>query len=165
MTDDGVVGLRRWHADDAAWYAESSRDAQIQRFTTESPSLTAADVAAAIHQAVAREDQDAFLICSADGLQRLGNLAVDYRDGTAHVSYWIAQEARGNGSAARALALLIAYLRTCGRVSRAELWTHVDNIGSQRAAEHAGFERLPGEDCDRIINGAVWPTVAYRHSV
>jgi RimJ/RimL family protein N-acetyltransferase len=165
MTDDGVVGLRRWHADDAAWYAESSRDAQIQRFTTEPASLTAADVATAIHRASRHDGQDAFQICSADGEQRLGNLAVEYHDETAHVSYWIAEDARGRGAATRALTLLVTYLRAGGRVSSAELWTHADNVGSRRAAERAGFERRPDEDRDRTINGASWPTVAYRRLI
>jgi [ribosomal protein S5]-alanine N-acetyltransferase len=165
MTNDGVVGLRRWQLDDAAWYAESSRDAQIQRFTTEPDSLTAADVAAAISLAARNRDQDAFLICSADGQQRLGNLGVEYHDTTAHVSYWVAEDARGRGAATRALSLLVSYLRSQGRVSSAELWTHADNIGSRRAAERAGFERQPDGDCDRTINSAVWPTVAYRLSI
>jgi RimJ/RimL family protein N-acetyltransferase len=165
VTDDGVVGLCRWHVDDAAWYVESSRDPQIQRFTTELASLSAADVAVAIQRSARSDDQDAFLICSADGQQRLGNLGVEYHDKTADVSYWIADSARGHGAAARALTLLIAYLRSGGRVSWAELWTHADNIGSRRAAERAGFERRPDGDCDRTINGAVWPTVAYRRSI
>src|SRR5260370_22782607 len=39
--DDGVVRLREWADDDAAWYAECVRDPEIQRFTTESPTLRA----------------------------------------------------------------------------------------------------------------------------
>ena len=47
---DGVVLLAAWAEDDAGWYAESTRDPLIQRFTTESPTLEAAQVVAAIRR-------------------------------------------------------------------------------------------------------------------
>lgn len=46
--DDGVVLLREWADDDAAWYAEQVRDPLIQRFTTDAPTLDAGQVLAAI---------------------------------------------------------------------------------------------------------------------
>ena len=46
---DGVVRLREWALTDAEWYAATAaHDDLIQRFTTESPSVTAEDVRAAI---------------------------------------------------------------------------------------------------------------------
>ena len=46
--EDGVVRLREWADDDAAWYAQSVRDPLIQRFTTDSPALDAGQVLGAI---------------------------------------------------------------------------------------------------------------------
>jgi len=161
IPDDGVITLRPWRYSDATWYAEASRDDAIQRFTTEPADLTAADVVAALRVSNARADRAAFLVCSADGVRRLGNLAVEYCGDVAHVSYWVAADVRGQGVAARALSLLLTMLRDDTQVRVVDLWTHVDNIGSRRAAEQAGFIRDPTADCERIVKGAVWPTVAY----
>jgi [ribosomal protein S5]-alanine N-acetyltransferase len=46
--DDGVVRFREWADGDAALYAERVREPLIQRFTTESPTLDAGQVLAAI---------------------------------------------------------------------------------------------------------------------
>ncbi|NUT45898.1 MAG: hypothetical protein HOV94_01075 [Saccharothrix sp.] len=60
--------LREWTVDDAAWYAEATRDPEVQRHTADPPTLTAAQVAAAVEE-------------------RCGNVAVDVEDGIGHVSY------------------------------------------------------------------------------
>ncbi len=153
IPEDGVISLRPWRCSDATWYAEASRDAAIQRFTTEPADLTAADVVAALRVSNARADRAAFLVCSADGVRRLGNLAVEYCGDVAHVSYWVAADARGQGVAARALSLLLTMLRDDTQVRVVDLWTHVDNIGSRRAAEQAGYIRDPTADCERIVKG------------
>lgn len=162
---DVGVELRRWREADAVWYVESSRDEAIQRFTSDRPNLTAAEVVAAIRDSDARADRDAFLICTSNSQRRLGNLAVEYCGDTAEVSYWVAKDARGHGVATRALQLLLAMLRDQRRVRVAELWTHADNTASQRAAQRAGFVRDPAADCERMIKGARWPTVTYRQTL
>jgi hypothetical protein len=45
---DGVVALREWELEDAQWYADSVQDPDIQRFTTDPPTLTADEVRRAI---------------------------------------------------------------------------------------------------------------------
>lgn len=40
--------LRRWTVEDAAWYAEATRDPEVQRYTTDPPTITEAQVADAI---------------------------------------------------------------------------------------------------------------------
>ena len=47
---DGTVTLRAWRPEDADWYAEQSRDSEIQRFTTESPDLDPQTVRTAIER-------------------------------------------------------------------------------------------------------------------
>jgi len=36
------VRLREWTVEDAAWYAEATKDAEVQRYTADPPTLTAA---------------------------------------------------------------------------------------------------------------------------
>jgi [ribosomal protein S5]-alanine N-acetyltransferase len=73
--DDGVVRLRDWADDDSAWYAESVRDPPIQRFTTDSPTLDAGQVLAAIVRLRAAGDAEGYVICDAVTGERLGNVA------------------------------------------------------------------------------------------
>ena len=158
---DGVVTLRAWSVDDAGWYADSVRDPEVQRFTTDPPTLTAADVAAAITALADRPEQVARLIADAGGGERLGNIALTCHDGVGDVSYWVAAGARGRGVATRALTLLAGARRQLG-LQELRLWTHVENTASQRVAERAGFVRDPERDGSREVKGQDWPVVAYR---
>jgi len=89
MTDlvltDGVVGLRRWDVADAEWYAgTAAHDELIQRFTSESPTLTPDEVRAAIADLPGQADAVGFLICDATTGERLGNIALAIEDGVGH---------------------------------------------------------------------------------
>jgi [ribosomal protein S5]-alanine N-acetyltransferase len=159
--DDGVVRLREWADDDAAWYAESARDPLIQRFTTESPTLDAGQVLAAIVRLRGASDAEGFVICDAVTGERLGNIALDHDGRAGEVSYWIAAGARGRGVAARALALFSSWsFQTTGLE---ELWlcVHRENVASERTALRAGYQRDLGRDETREVKGAVWPMLGY----
>ena len=114
-----AVTLRRWSESDADWYAASTRDPLIQRFTTESADLTADEVRAAIRALLASDNPYAGLAItdSATG-ERLGNIAVT-REG--EVSYWLAESA--------AVAMRAGYERDPARddqrLVNGELWTRV----------------------------------------
>lgn len=114
---DEVVRLREWRPCDAAWYAEQSRDDDIQRFTTDPPALTSDDVVEAIDRLAQTPDSAGFLIADAVTGQPLGTIAVDRADGTGHVSYWIAADARGRGAATHALRLLATWALPAGGVA------------------------------------------------
>jgi ribosomal-protein-alanine N-acetyltransferase len=157
---DGVVTLRAWSVADADWYADSVRDPEVQRFTTDPPTLTAADVAAAITALPDQPEQVAHLVADAVTGERLGNIALTCRDGVGDVSYWVAADARGRGVATRALTLLADARAQLG-LSELRLWTHAANTASQRVAERAGFERDPARDGRREVKGESWPIVAY----
>jgi len=158
---DDVVTLRAWSVDDAGWYADSVQDAEVQRFTTDPPTLTAADVAAAITALPDQPEQVARLITAAATGERLGNIALTCSDGVGEVSYWVAAGARGRGVGTHALTLLSdAALKQLG-LQELRLWTHAANITSQRVAERAGFQRDPDRDRSREIKGETWPTLAY----
>jgi RimJ/RimL family protein N-acetyltransferase len=159
--DDGVVRLREWADDDAAWYAASVRDPVIQRFTTESPALEAAQVLAAIGRLRASGTDAGVVICDAVTGARLGNIALSHDGRSGDVSYWVAAEGRGRGVATRALALFSAW--SLGAAGLDELWlvVHQDNIASQRVAIRAGYRRDPARDETQQVKGAIWPMLGF----
>ena len=162
---DGVVALRRWSTDDATWYAETvTGDPLIQQFTAELPTVTAEDVRSAIRGLLAKPaDAAGFLIADADSHQRLGNIALTYKEDTGDISYWLAEYARGRGIATRALRLFTRWAHTVLGMSELRLWAHADNAGSRAVAERAGYLRDPERDSIREVKNEFWPTVSYVH--
>ena len=158
---DSAIVLRRWSPSDAEWYACCARDAEIQRFTSDPSTLTAADVVAAISVLSSDPRREGFLVADARTGSRLGNIALEHADGTGEISYWVAAEARGRGVARRALALLTRWAFAHLDLQVIRLWTHADNAPSRAAAERAGFTRDRSGDRTREVKGEVWPTVAY----
>jgi RimJ/RimL family protein N-acetyltransferase len=163
---DGVVALRVWEPEDAQWYAGSVQDHDIQRFTTEPPTLTAEEVRTAIitlRSAEPRSDGSlpdvGLLICDATTGDRLGNIAFAGRE--AELSYWIAAPARGRGVATRAVRLLADYAFDVLNADELRLWTRSDNAASEAVAEHAGFVRDPSEDRQRQVKGRTWDMRGY----
>jgi [ribosomal protein S5]-alanine N-acetyltransferase len=158
---DGVVLLRQWQAADADWYAVTVRDPVIQRYTSEPPTLTAAQVRAAIADLAGRAEAVGFVICDATTGERIGNIALRHGGKTGEVSYWVAASARGRGVASRALRLLSDWALSVLALSELRLWTHVDNAASRLVAERAGYRRAPDDDQQRTVKGQVWNTVGY----
>src|SRR3954469_24686164 len=101
---DDQVWLRPWTVEDADWYAQESKDQDIQRFTSDLPTLTPADVVRAI-EGLDPSRTLALLITDTRSRQRLGNIAVELKDGIGDVSYWVAAHARGHGVATAAIRL------------------------------------------------------------
>jgi [ribosomal protein S5]-alanine N-acetyltransferase len=158
---DGVVRLREWADDDAAWYADSVRDPLIQQFTTDPPTLTAEEVLAAIVRMRASGTDEGFVICDAVTDARLGNIALRHDGSSGEVSYWVAAKARGRGIATRALSLFSAW--SFHAVGLEVLWlrVHRDNVASQRVAMRAGYRRDPGRDKSQQAKGTVWQMLGY----
>lgn len=150
--------LREWTVEDATWYAEATKDAEVQRYTTDPPTITAEQVAEAIKGLSTNPRTASF--CIEDAGERCGNVAVDFEGGVGHVSYLVAANARGRGLAGKALTSFVDWIFANHPVDELRLWTHRDNIGSRKVAERAGFVR----DEDREIKGSIWPTVAYRRT-
>ncbi|MEV4399861.1 GNAT family N-acetyltransferase [Nonomuraea sp. NPDC049607] len=159
--DDGVVRLRAWTDEDAGWYAESVRDPLIQRFTTDSPTLDAAQVLAAIVRLRESEAGEGFLVCDSVTGRRLGNIALRHDGRFGEISYWVAAEARGRGVATRAVALFSAW--AFRNVGLGELWlrAHRDNVASRLVASRTGFRRDPRRDETQEVKGEVWPMLGY----
>lgn len=161
---DGVVALRRWRLTDADWYADAAHDPEIQRYTTESPTLTAAEVRAAIAALADQPDTVGLVVCGAATGQRLGNIALRHDTTVGEVSYWVAASARGRGVAVRALRLFSDWAFGVLGLSEIRLWTHADNVASRLVAERAGYRRAPDDDQQRTVKGQVWDTVGYRRA-
>ena len=160
---DGVVLLRPWRVDDAEWYASvAANDELIQRFTTESPTVTAEAVRTAIVELLAGPVGTAgFLVADAATRERLGNVALTYDAREGDVSYWLDPSARGRGVATRALRMFSSWAFTALGLSQLRLRAHIDNGPSRAVAERAGFTRDPDRDERRQIKGETWPMVAY----
>jgi [ribosomal protein S5]-alanine N-acetyltransferase len=95
--DDGMVRLRKWADDVAAWYAQSVRDPLIQRFTTESSELDTGQVLAAIVKLRASEMDAGFVVCDAVTGARLGNIALRHDGHSGETSYWVTPKAADAG--------------------------------------------------------------------
>lgn len=158
---DGVVRLRPWCDSDAAWYAECVRDPEIQRFTTDPPTLDAAQVIAAIRRMRGSDGEESFVICDARDGARLGNIAVAHDGQLGEVSYWVAAEARGRGAATRALRLFTAWTFHTLGLTELRLRAHRDNAASQQVALRAGYRRDTDRDGLQQAKGTMWPMVAF----
>jgi ribosomal-protein-alanine N-acetyltransferase len=103
--------------------------------------------------------------------------AIDYRNETAWISYWVAPCARGTGLASRAAAALAGHCFGTLGLFRLELAYRVNNPGSAAVARNSGFvvegleraklryldehgqpERFDVQTCARLRTDG-WPTV------
>jgi RimJ/RimL family protein N-acetyltransferase len=161
---NGVIRLRAWTTADAQWYADVvANDPQIQRFTSESPGTTAAQVRDAIEELLAGPPHAAgFVITDAVTGERLGNIALEIEAGVGHMSYWLAAPARGRGAATAALELFTAWAFDHLGLAELRLWAHAGNAPSRAVAERAGYVRDPERDEIKHVKGEAWPGVAYR---
>jgi [ribosomal protein S5]-alanine N-acetyltransferase len=160
MTEPAM--LRAWSPDDGAWYVAQLPDSEIQRFTTELVTTTADDFRAALNELGKRDDHAGFAIVDAESGELAGNIAADrVNEHTAEVSYWVAPGFRGRGLASSALRSMVAWLAGHWHVLEVALWTHAENIGSQRTAERAGFRYRPERDEMRPVGDQTWPARWY----
>lgn len=160
---DGVVSLRTWAPADAAWYVEQARDPEILRFTNEPEDLTEQAVVDAIGTMLRTREAYGAVVCDAVTGERLGNAGlapVSDDPAAGALSYWVAPAGRGRGVATRAVRLLTEWAREIG-LHRVELHAHIDNVGSQRVAERAGFARGRVVPDFRVVKGQSWTVVFY----
>lgn len=153
---DGLVTLRPWSRDDAWFMVEAGADPAIRRYNGGHDRLgypttppTTADAEAAIDQfasswrafaASGTPGGVAFAIVEAGSGELVGCCGVDdwTAEDVAQVGYWIAPQARGRGSATRALVLLTGWLFDLG-AARVFLTVVAGNEGSVAVARRAGF--------------------------
>jgi len=145
--EDVVIRLRRWVADDVSPALRAVNDPLILRFTRVPADQTHADVHRFYAgQESAREAGEALQLAIADGASDdlIGTIALlrfDWPHRRCEIGYWVAPWARGRGVATRAVRLLAPWsLRTLG-LARLTLSADLENVASQRVAEHCGFHR------------------------
>ncbi len=144
---DGVVVLRAWEPQDAAWVVDACQDPLIARFMPIPQPYTRADAAWFVEQrALDRPSDDererSFAIVDAGTGGGLG--AISRHGPFGHrfaFGYWLVPEARGRGMATRALRLIVDWTLSTTAAIRLELFTDVANDASGRVAVRAGFER------------------------
>jgi [ribosomal protein S5]-alanine N-acetyltransferase len=110
MNDDPAI-LRDWSPGDGAWYAAQLTDPDIQRFTSEQATTTAADFRAALEALRRNANQAGFAIVDASSGELAGNIAADrVSPDLAEVSYWVAPGFRRRGLASHALTQLCTWI-------------------------------------------------------
>ncbi|MFI9271163.1 GNAT family N-acetyltransferase [Kitasatospora sp. NPDC052896] len=141
--------LRPWRPEDATALADAARDALLRRFT----SLAVADpTEARAWIDVQRHgwrtgERLAFAVFAArsDAVEGelLGQTVLkrnsEAGQGVAEVGYWTSAPARGRAVAPRALEALTRWAFASYELDRLELFHRVDNHGSCRVAEKAGY--------------------------
>lgn len=142
---DGDLVLRAPHERDVPAIVAACGDPEIPRFIPLIPSpYTVQDGLAYV--AAARElwstgQSRPFVILDAGTGALLGSVGVGIGVRPA-VGYWLAPHARGRGVATRAVSMVVDWARREHGVRRIELYTHPDNVASQRVAERVGFRRV-----------------------
>lgn len=183
---DGIVTLRPWTSDDAAFFADASADPAIRRYNgvldrlgwpAPPPSIRDAE---AVLQEFALNAQTfastgnpsgvAFAVTDAGSGEVVGCCGVDdwsHHDVT-QFGYWIAPDARGRGYATRAAVLLTRWLFGLG-AARVTLKIVAGNEASVAVARRAGFQYegtmrshgvWQGQRCDVMLFAALpheWP--------
>ncbi len=138
LEDDAIV-LRPLEDDDAPrLVAAIGDDPDLDRWT----SIPFPYSSQRAHEFIASTDESAFAILDRGSGDLLGGIgARAYDAAIVDIGYWVRADARGRGVATRALALLARFAFDELGAARVQLRTELDNVGSQRVAEKAGFTR------------------------
>jgi RimJ/RimL family protein N-acetyltransferase len=143
---DGRVTLREWRGSDVPAIVAMCCDPDVIRFTSVPVPYTADDARLwlDLHPGrVAAGDGAAFAITEDGSDRAVGSIGVRvlHDQGIAETGYHVIPDRRGRGLATAALRLIAGWTLTELPVARLQLTTHLDNPGSQRVAEKAGFTR------------------------
>jgi RimJ/RimL family protein N-acetyltransferase len=142
---DGVVTLRPWgEPGDVEALTRGCNDEAVAVFLDVIPQpYTDADARAYIDICgIGWRDGTSSNFAITEDRRAVGSIGVRWLEpeqGVAEVGYWIAAEARGRGLCTRALRLVSRWAIEDEGVDRLQLRADVDNHGSRRVAEKAGF--------------------------
>ena len=158
VLSDGVVTLGPWSTGDIDWIADTCTDEAIQQFTLVPMPYRRDDAVAFVSNICPYEFDHEIAIhaCIADATsaERLGSVALEVNEADstqALFGYWLHPDARGQGFASRALALMMEMATMLGFESFA-LHIFESNLASQAVATAAGF-RFVGIHPEREIRG------------
>jgi RimJ/RimL family protein N-acetyltransferase len=141
---DGVVTLRSWRSEDALWVYAACQDPLLARFVPVPQPYSREDAEWFVERRAQdwqTDDERSFAIVDAGTDAGLGAIARHGPFGHRfQFGYWLAPEARGRGTATRALRLIVDWTLATTDAIRLELYTDIANDASGRVAERAGFE-------------------------
>jgi RimJ/RimL family protein N-acetyltransferase len=143
----GETALRPWRDSDLAALVQACQDREIARWTRVPASYGEADA-----RAYLRQRYDAafagltapFAIVHPEDEQLLGSISLmrfAWEHARGEVGYWLAEPARGQGHATRAVRLICAWGFSALRLERIDLMAATGNPASQHVAERTGFVR------------------------
>jgi len=143
---DGRVTLRGWRLSDVPQIVAMCSEPDVIRFTSVPVPYDADDARLwlDLHPArLAAGDGAAFAITDGGDELPVGSIGVRvmHDQGIAETGYHVVEARRGRGLATAALRLIARWTFAELPVARLQLTTHLDNPGSQRVAEKAGFTR------------------------
>jgi len=143
---DGRVTLRGWRPSDVPQIVAMCSEPDVIRFTSVPVPYDADDARLwlDLHPArLAAGDGAAFAITEGGDELPVGSIGVRvmHDQGIAETGYHVVEARRGRGLATAALRLIARWTFAELPVARLQLTTHLDNPGSQRVAEKAGFTR------------------------
>lgn len=156
----GRIRVRPQVMSDSALLQELSRNPDVVRWTTYPADLDVAGARARIARADAIADQAVFCVVELDD-EPAGTCGASAgeADGSVEIFYAVVPWARRQGVASTAVSLLVAAARAAGAESIG-LETHLDNVGSHRVAERAGFVKV--ERSRRVVNDTDTEVLVWR---
>lgn len=156
---DGIILLRAWRESDASGLAAVLNDSETERWTT-TPQPYGPDDALqwfATHPeawSTGRSAAMAVIEVSNERVVGSAELKVsDWSQQVGEVAYAVGSTDRGKGVATRAVELLSRWALGQVGLERLELFTHPENIASQRVAQKAGFVREGIARSARVMRG------------
>jgi RimJ/RimL family protein N-acetyltransferase len=139
LLKDEAVTLRPWSFADIDAIVECiDGDPEIARWLDQVPQpYTRQDA----RSYIGGIGEQAFAITDAESGLLLGSIGVRWneRRDVGEIGYWVRADARGRGVVTRAIRLVSRYAFEHEGAARLQLRADVENVGSRRAAEKAGF--------------------------
>lgn len=137
------LSLRQFRTHDAEAIARSCRDPEIGRFTMMPDAMNEVQARDWIEQGLAWWPMGIarFAVTVPPSDECVGQIGVqfDFNARRAEAFYWLDPQARRNGLATEALALVTQWVFDDFDIERVQLVTFVENDASQRVAERCGF--------------------------
>jgi RimJ/RimL family protein N-acetyltransferase len=139
------TALRPFRVSDAAAIADSCRDPDIPRFTMMPEAMTEQQARHWVEQGLEWWPRGLarFAVTVPPSDECVGQIGIQFAFASrrAEAFYWLDRRVRGRGIASEALDLVTEWAFRDHGIVRVQLVTHLDNVRSQKVAEHCGFSR------------------------